>query len=424
MPSLRITKVSALEIIDSRGNPTVQVTVGLANGVTAQAAVPSGASTGSHEALELRDGDAKRYGGKGVRKAIRNVETIIGPKLRGKDPQKQQVLDRMMIALDGTKNKSKLGANAILGVSLALAHAAAAGLHQPLYRYIRSAFGLKYKTFTLPLPTMNILNGGAHAGWQLDIQEFMIVPMQHTMAERLRVGAEVFHVLGGILKQKGFTTLKGDEGGYAPKLANNEAALTIIMSAIRKAGYKPGTDVSLAIDAAASEFYDAKKRRYQLRADKKTLTAEQLIALETKWLKKYPIVSLEDGLAEDDWNYWVELTKKLGRKISLVGDDLFVTNVERLGRGIAMHVGNAILIKPNQIGSLTETIEAIELAHSHGYKTSISHRSGETIDTTIADIAVAVNSEYIKSGSLSRSERTAKYNRLLEIEAELVHHEA
>lgn len=419
MPLLRIVKVSALEILDSRGNPTVQVTVGLASGVSAKASVPSGASTGSHEALELRDGDKKRYDGKGVRKAVRNVETIIAPKLRGKDAQKQQALDRMMIALDGTQNKSKLGANAILGVSLALAHAAAAGLRQPLYRYIRTTYQLPYKTFKVPMPTMNIINGGAHAGWQLDIQEFMIVPMQRTMAERLRVGAEVFHALGGILKQKGYVTLKGDEGGYAPKLPGNEAALGVIMSAIRKAGYQPGRDVSLAIDAAASEFYDAKKRRYRLRADKKMLTADQLIALEMKWLRKYPIVSLEDALAEDDWDHWVDLTKKMGKRASLVGDDLFVTNVERLGRGIAMHVGNAILVKPNQIGSLTETIEAIELAHLHGYKTSISHRSGETIDTTIADIAVAVNSEYIKSGSLSRSERTAKYNRLLEIEAEL-----
>ncbi len=415
----KIKSISALEILDSRGNPTVQATVTLDSGVTASASVPSGASTGVHEALELRDNDPKRYGGKGVLKAVGNIEKIVAPKLIGKDPFAQRELDEMMLALDGTENKSKLGANAILGVSLAIAHAAAAEKKMPLYRYIRQAFNLSYKSFTLPVATMNILNGGAHADWILDVQECMIVPQQKTFSARLRCGAEVFHALGKILKSKGFDTLKGDEGGYAPHLGGNEKALIMMMQAIKAAGYQAGKDVKLAMDIAASEFYDAKKKIYNLKADKKKLTAKQLIDLEKKWLAKYPILSIEDGLAEDDWENWIMMTKELGKKIGLVGDDLFVTNTKRLQQGIDQKVGNAILIKVNQIGTLTETVDAIELAHRNGYKTSISHRSGETKDTTIADLAVAVNSEYIKTGSLSRSERVEKYNRLLEIEREL-----
>ncbi len=414
-----IKSIKALEILDSRGNPTVRVKITLTNGVSTKACVPSGASTGVHEALELRDGDKKRYGGKGVLKAVNNVNKIIAPKLIGKDPTKQRQLDQLMIKLDGTPNKSKLGANAILGVSLALAYAAAASQNQPLYRYLRKTFRLPYRVWRLPIPTMNILNGGAHADWSLDIQEFMIVPLQSTMRERVRCGAEIFHALAKILKQKGYNTLKGDEGGYAPRLPGNEKAFQVIMQAIKKAKYRPGKDVKLAIDAAASEFYDQDAKSYKLKADKRNLTAEQLIELEKNWVKKYPIISLEDGLAQDDWDHWVLLTKWLGKKIRLVGDDLFVTNVKRLKYGIKMKVGNAILIKLNQIGTLSETIDAIQLAHKHDYQTSISHRSGETADTTIADLAVAVNSEFIKTGSLSRSERVAKYNRLLEIEQEL-----
>jgi enolase len=414
-----IDKIHALEILDSRGNPTVSVRVTLKNGTTATAAVPSGASTGSHEALELRDGDPKRYGGKGVQKAVHNVNAIIAPKLRGVEVSRQQVIDQTMIALDGTPNKSRLGANAILGVSLAVAHAAAAAAKRPLYRQLRSTFRLPYTDWKLPTPTMNILNGGAHADWAIDIQEFMIIPRQRKFSEQVRCGAEVFHALGKLLKSKGYPTLKGDEGGYAPKLPGNEAALKLIVTAIKTAGYKPGKDVSLGLDAASSEFYNAKKGEYTLKADKKVLSADQLIDMELGWIKRYPIISLEDGLAEDDWEHWRVLTKKIGKRIRLVGDDLFVTNVQRLQQGIEQGVGNAILIKLNQIGTLTETIAAIELAHRNGYITSISHRSGETSDTTIADLAVAVNSEYIKTGSLSRSERVSKYNRLLEIEQEL-----
>lgn len=416
----KIKSIKALEILDSRGNPTLKVTVTLNNGVKGSASVPSGASTGVHEALELRDGDKNRYAGKGVLKAVENVNQAIAPRLKGKNPNKQQKIDQLMLQLDGTKNKSKLGANAILGVSLAVAHAAANNTGLPLYKHLRRIFPLKYKTYELPRPTMNILNGGAHADWSLDIQEFMIVPLQKTLAERVRCGAEIFQVLGQILKTKGYPALKGDEGGYAPKLKGNEEAFQYIMTAIKRAGYLAGKQVKLAIDAAASEFYDSKKKQYELKADQKSLSAQELIELEKSWLEKYPIISIEDGLAQDDWDNWVKLTKQLGKKISLVGDDLFVTNVERLKKGIELRVANAILIKLNQIGSLTETIAAIQLAQKHGYKISISHRSGETADTTIADLAVAVNAEFIKTGSLSRSERVEKYNRLLEIEAELL----
>jgi len=416
----KIKSIKALEILDSRGNPTVRVEVKLKRGVSAWAMVPSGASTGKHEALELRDGDKKRYSGKGVLKAVENVNKIIAPRLRGKNPLQQKNLDELMLKLDGTENKSKLGANAILGVSLALARAGAKAAKMPLYKYIRRTYHLRLSGYKLPVPTMNILNGGAHADWSLDIQEFMVVPQQKTIKERVRCGAEIFHVLGKLLKSNGHVTLKGDEGGYAPKLAGNEQAFMVIMEAIKKAGYVPGKNVKLAIDAAASEFYNKKTKTYDLKADKKSLTPAQMVDLVSTWVNKYPLISVEDGLDEDDWDNWVSLTKKVGRKVSLVGDDLFVTNVERLQKGIDTKVGNAILIKLNQIGSLSETIDAIKLAHKNNYKTSISHRSGETADTFIADLAVAVNSEFIKTGSLSRSERVGKYNRLLEIESELM----
>ena len=415
----KIKSIKAREILDSRGNPTVEVTVSLTNGLRAKAAVPSGASTGKYEALELRDGDKSRYGGKGVLKAVANVNKIIAPKLIGQNPQNQQKIDELMIKLDGTKNKSRLGANAILGVSLAMARAGAVNLGLPLYKYLRRVFRLDYKNWSMPYPTMNILNGGAHAGWSLDIQEFMIVPLKNSFKERVRCGAEIFQALGQILKAKGFSTLKGDEGGYAPALGGNEKALGFIIAAIKKAGYNPGKNVKLAIDFAASEFYNPKSKKYELKTDKKSLTTEQMIGLEENWVKKYPIISIEDGLAEDDWAGWQKLTKILGKKVSLVGDDLFVTNTEKLKAGIKQKIANAILIKLNQIGTLTETIKAVELAHKNKYQTSISHRSGETEDTFIADLAVAVNAEFIKTGSLSRSERVAKYNRLLEIESQL-----
>jgi len=419
MFSPKIKSIKALEILDSRGNPTVRVQVSLSNGASASASVPSGASTGSHEALELRDGDKKRYGGKGVIQAVQNVNNVIAPRLKGKSPFKQRKIDQLMIELDGTENKAKLGANAILGVSLALARAAASAVKLPLYQYLRRIYQLPFKEFKLPTPTMNILNGGAHANWSLDIQEFMIVPLQKSFAEKLRCGAEIFQALGALLKKKGYDTLKGDEGGYAPRLAGNEAAFAVILEAISQAGYVAGKGVKLAIDAAASEFYNKKNKVYQLKADQKNLSSGEMIGLVENWINRYPLISVEDGLAEDDWQNWAVLTRKIGKKVSLVGDDLFVTNVKRLQKGIEQKIGNAILIKLNQIGTLSETIDAIVLAKQNGYKTSISHRSGETADTFIADLAVAVNSEFIKTGSLSRSERVEKYNRLLEIEQEL-----
>jgi len=391
----------------------------LTDGTSASASVPSGASTGVHEAWELRDGDKKRYGGKGVLKAVRNVNTVIAKALVGMDVMRQREIDARMLALDGTENKKKLGANAILGVSLACAHAGAKAKRMPLYQYLRWVFDLKHKGWRMPIPTMNILNGGAHAGWILDFQEYMVVPKQKLFRERVRAGAEIFHTLGGILKSKGFSTLVGDEGGYAVPLPTNETALKLIVEAIKKAGYKPGVDVMVAMDPAVSELYDDKKKVYKLRVDKKTLTADKMIALWQTWLEKYPFISLEDGLAQDDWEGWKKLTAKLGKEVALVGDDLFVTNVERLRMGIERKVGNAILIKVNQIGSLSETIDTILLAQQYGYQVSVSHRSGETTDTTIADLAVAVKADYIKAGSLSRSERLAKYNRLMEIEEEV-----
>ena len=414
----KIKIIKAREILDSRGNPTVEVSVILRNGIVGVAAVPSGASTGSHEALELRDNDKKRYGGKGVLKAVRNVNTVINDLLVGYKATKQVAIDKLMIEKDGTKNKSKLGANAILGVSLAVAHAAAEASGLPLYKYLRQAFSLSFKDYRLPLPMMNILNGGRHADWSLDFQECMIVPEDKLFRERVRKGAEVFQELGKILKAKGYATLVGDEGGYAAKLGSNEEALKLITAAIEQAGYAAGQDINLAIDAAASEFY-SEKGVYSLKRDGKNLNANEMISFYENLAKKYPIISIEDGLAEDDWDNWQVMTKKMGDKLLLVGDDLFVTNIKRLEQGIKKQVANAILIKLNQIGSLTETMQAIYLAKKSGYKVIISHRSGETCDTTIADLAVAVNAEYIKTGSLSRSERVAKYNRLMKIEEEL-----
>ncbi|MBI4598817.1 phosphopyruvate hydratase [Candidatus Uhrbacteria bacterium] len=415
----KIEAVHAHEILDSRGNPTLEVAVLLSDGTTGAASVPSGASTGIHEALELRDGDLKRYGGLGVLKAVWNVNKVIASVLVGMDAARPREIDAQLIALDGTPNKSRLGANAILGVSLACAHAAARHKRVPLYEYLRWAYDLKHTGYRLPFPTMNVMNGGAHAGWIIDFQEFMIVPQQKKFRERVCCGSEVFHALGKLLKKKGFSTLVGDEGGYAVPLKKNEEAFKLIVQAIKDAGYAAGKDVVLAMDPAVSELYDAKKKTYALRLDRKTMTSAQMIAMWETWLKKYPIISLEDGLAEDDWDNWAELTRRVGKKVSLVGDDLFVTNSQRLQKGIHMKVANAILIKVNQIGTLTETIDAILLAQQFGYKVSVSHRSGETCDTTIADLAVAVNAEFIKTGSLSRGERTAKYNRLLEIEEEL-----
>ncbi len=419
--SKKIEHIHAHEILDSRGNPTVHVSVMLESGVIGSASVPSGASTGIHEALELRDNDPKRYGGKGVLKAIHNIHTKIFPALRGLDVTKQREIDARMIDLDRTVNKSRLGANAILGASLACAHAGAKAKRVPLYVYLRSAFELPYKHYRLPTPTMNVLNGGAHASWVLDFQEFMIVPMQKKFRDKYRCGAEIFHVLGGMLEAEGLSTLKGDEGGYAVAFKKNEDALKMLMRAIKKAGYKAGKEVFLAIDPAVSELYNETDQSYHLKVDEQVATREQMLDRWESWVKTYPICSLEDGLDQDDWQGWVELTKRLGKKLALVGDDFFVTNVERLQKGIEMHAGNAILIKLNQIGTLSETIDAILLAQQNKYKVSVSHRSGETCDTTIADLAVAVNADYIKSGSLSRSERLVKYNRLLEIEEELLH---
>ena len=410
-----IINVTAREILDSRGNPTVEVEVAVATGDVGRAAVPSGASTGEHEALELRDGDKGRYLGKGVRKAVGNVVDQIAPAVVGMDASDQAALDARMIELDGTPTKAKLGANAILGVSLAAAKAAAAAHALPLYRYVGGA-GAR----TLPVPLMNILNGGAHADSNVDIQEFMVVPLgAPTFAEALRYGAEIFHALKKVLKGKGAATGVGDEGGYAPSLKSNEEALAVIMEAIQQAGLDAGKQVALALDCAASEFFDAKTGKYALEGEGKTLDGKQLVELYASWASKYPIVSIEDGCAEDDWATWKLLTDKLGGKLQLVGDDLFVTNVTRLARGITEGVCNSILVKVNQIGSLTETLEAVRMAHRAGYTSVMSHRSGETEDTTIADLSVACDCGQIKTGSASRTDRIAKYNQLLRIEEEL-----
>jgi enolase len=409
-----IANVKARQIIDSRGNPTVEVEVTLESGAQGRAAVPSGASTGEKEAIELRDGDKKRWMGKGVSKAVGNISKTIAPELLGRDALDQVGIDQAMIELDGTKTKGKLGANAILGVSLAVAKAAAIETGQPLYRYLGGT-----NARVLPVPLMNIINGGAHADNRLDLQEFMIVPIGAShFSEAVRMSTEVFHSLKALLKKKGLSTAVGDEGGFAPDLQSNEEALTLIMEAIEEAGYQPGQDMALALDCAASELYD--KNRYVLEAEKtRERSSEEMIAYYGKLLDRYPILSIEDGLSEVDWKGWRMLTEKLGERVQLVGDDIFVTNVEIFAKGIDEGIGNSILIKLNQIGTLTETLEAIELAKRSGYTAIISHRSGETEDTTIADVAVATNSGLIKTGSLSRTDRVAKYNQLLRIEEEL-----
>ena len=413
---MKIKTILAREILDSRGNPTVEAKVILENGVVGAAKAPSGASTGTHEAWELRDG-GKRYGGKGVLKAVKNVMTVIAPALRGMEIGNQTALDEKMIRLDGTKNKSALGANAILAVSLAAARAGALAANIPLYRYIRETYRIPERGYRLPVPTMNILNGGRPADNGLSIPEFMIIPRHKLLRERVRMGSQIFHALASLLSQKGYATSVGDEGGFAPELLNNERGLQIIIEAIKLAGWEPGKHVFLGLDVAASEFY--RHDTYYFLGKKQGWRPAKMIDTLAQWVKKYPLISIEDGLSEDDWGNWQLLTKELGKKVTLVGDDLFVTNVERLERGIKEQVANAILIKVNQIGSLTETIQTIFLAKKHGYQISVSHRSGETADTFIADLAVAVNSEFIKTGSLSRSERVEKYNRLMEIELEL-----
>ena len=408
-----ISEIHAREILDSRGNPTVEVEVVLESGGFGRAAVPSGASTGTREAVELRDGDGKRYGGKGVRRAVTNVIEVIAPELDGMEATEQAAVDRALLELDGTPNKSALGANALLGVSLAVARAAADEAGLPLYQYLGGA-GARL----LPVPLMNILNGGVHADNGLDIQEFMLVPAgAQNFSEALRMGAEVFHALKGLLRDKGLSTGVGDEGGFAPALGSNTAPLDLLMQAIERAGYRPGEDALIALDPAASEFFHG--GRYRFRAEGKERTPEEMIAFYESLLDRYPLCSIEDGLAEQDWDGWVALTRRLGSRIQLVGDDIFVTNPAILQEGIKKGVANAILIKVNQIGTLTETLEAVELAKRAGYGTVISHRSGETEDAFIADLAVAVNAGQIKTGSLARGERTAKYNQLLRIEEEL-----
>ncbi len=409
-----IISVRAREILDSRGNPTVETEVVLESGVMGRAAVPSGASTGSREALELRDGDPKRYLGKGVLNAVRNVNEEIGPKILGMDAQDQVELDRFMIALDGTENKSRLGANAILSVSMAVAKASAEECDLPLYRYLGGV-----SARILPVPMMNVLNGGAHADNNLDIQEFMIVPAgAPTFRGALRMGAEVFHHLKKVLKSRGYNTAVGDEGGFAPNLQSNEEALELIMEAIQAAGYAPGDDVFIALDPAASEFYE--NGRYLLKAERKPeKSSQEVIDLYESWIERYPILSIEDGLAESDWEGWKLMTRRLGHRIQIVGDDVFVTNTKILARGIDEGVANAILIKLNQIGTVTETFDAIAMAYRAGYRAVISHRSGETEDTMIADLAVAASTGQIKTGSLSRTDRIAKYNQLLRIQEDL-----
>ncbi len=411
-----IESISGQEILDSRGNPTIEVEVILADGTWGRAAVPSGASTGIHEALELRDGDKSRYNGKGVLIAVENVNGPIADALVGWDATEQKAIDKTLLELDGTPNKSKLGANAILGTSLAVAKAAANGLGLPLYRYLGGVYA-----HILPVPMMNILNGGVHTGWQsTDAQEFMIMPLgAPTFAEGLRWSAEIYQALKTVLKGRGYTTLIGDEGGYAPALKTNVEAIEVILEAIQKAGYKPGDQVAIAIDPAASELYDEGTGKYNLRKEGKQLTGEEMVAFWKDWVEKFPIVSIEDGLAQDDWDSWKLMVKELGDKIQIVGDDLLVTNPERVRRAIKEKAANALLVKLNQIGTLTETIEAVEICQRTGWRAVTSHRSGETEDTTIADLAVALNMGQIKTGAPARSDRVAKYNQLLRIETEL-----
>ena len=416
MNEMEIIDVRGREIIDSRGNPTVEVDVALAGGAIGRASVPSGASTGEHEAWELRDGDAKRYGGKGVLKAVENINKIIAPEISGHDATLQPAIDKIMIDLDGTPNKSRLGANTILGVSLAVAKAAAIQLNLPLFKYLGGP-----NAKVLPVPMMNIINGGAHSDSPIDFQEFMIMPKgAPTFRESLRYGAEVFHALKDVLHDRGLSTAVGDEGGFAPALKSADDALECIAQAVKRAGYTLGTDIFIALDVASSEFYDPSRNLYVFKkSDGLGRTAEELTAYYQELQKKYPIISIEDGCAENDWLGWEQLTKAMGGNTQLVGDDLFVTNVEFLNQGISRHVANAVLVKVNQIGSLTETLDTVELAKDNKYSAIISHRSGETEDATIADIAVATNAGQIKTGSLSRSDRMAKYNQLLRIEEEL-----
>ena len=410
-----IIDIFGRELLDSRGNPTLEVEVFLADGSKGKAIVPSGASTGAHEACELRDGDMKRYLGKGVLKAVRNVNEIIAPEIIGYYATEQTLIDKMMIDLDGTPNKTKLGANAILGVSMALSRAAAESRGMALYQYLG---GVNAKR--IPVPMMNIINGGSHADNNVDLQEFMIMPFgAESFTESLRMGAEIFHTLKSILKKKGYSTAVGDEGGFAPNLKSNEEALQLIVEAIEKAGYKSGDEVMIALDPASSEFYDKKIKKYNLASEKKKLTSNQMVDYYAKLVKKYPIYSIEDGMAEDDWHGWKVMTDKLGKEIQIVGDDLFVTNINRLKQGFEKGVANSILIKLNQIGTVSETLDVIEAAYKAGYTCVISHRSGETEDTYIADLAVAVNSGQIKTGSLCRTDRIAKYNQLLRIEEEI-----
>ncbi|CAK7056522.1 phosphopyruvate hydratase [Tissierella carlieri] len=407
-----IVDVYAREVLDSRGNPTVEVEVWTEDGAFGRALVPSGASTGAFEAVELRDGDKGRFLGKGVMNAVDNVNNIIAEEVIGMDVFEQTAIDKLMIQLDGTPNKGKLGANAILGVSLAVARAAADELGMPLYQYVG---GVNAKT--LPVPMMNILNGGEHADNNVDIQEFMVMPVgAKSFREALRMGAEIFHNLKSVLKSKGLNTAVGDEGGFAPNLSSNEEALKTIVEAIEKAGYKPGEEIMLALDVAATEMYDEEKKVYNLAGEGRILTVDEMINYYEELVNKYPIISIEDGLAEDDWDGWKQLTERLGKKIQLVGDDLFVTNTERLNKGIDLGISNSVLVKLNQIGTLTETLDTIEMAKINGYTAVISHRSGETEDTTIADLAVAMNAGQIKTGAPSRTDRVAKYNQLLRIE--------
>ncbi len=410
-----IARIVGRQILDSRGNPTVEVDVHTTNGAIGRAAVPSGASTGVHEAVELRDGDKSYYLGKGVLKAVENINTIINEELLGMDVFDQKAIDTYLIKLDGTDNKSRLGANAILGVSLAVAKAAAQEAGLSLYRYVGGVGAV-----TMPVPMMNILNGGSHADNKIDIQEFMVMPFgASSFSEGLRWGTEIFHNLKAVLQSKGFSTNVGDEGGFAPNLGSNEEAIQLVLQAVEKAGFKPGHDIYIALDAASSEFYNAEKGLYLFESTGDSMTSSEMVDFWADWCKKYPIVSIEDGLAEDDWNGWKMATDKLGANVQLVGDDLFVTNTKRLSQGIEQGVANSILVKVNQIGSLTETIESVQLATRNSYTSVMSHRSGETEDNTIADLAVALNCGQIKTGSASRSDRMAKYNQLLRIEEEL-----
>lgn len=411
-----ISSIQARQILDSRGNPTVEVDVITSNGVLGRAAVPSGASTGAHEAVELRDNDKNVYVGKGVLKAVNNINTTILEELKGSYIFDQAQIDARMLALDGTPNKANLGANAILGVSLAVAKAAAQEAGQPLYRYVGGV-----NSMLLPIPMMNILNGGAHADNGIDFQEFMVMPVgASSFSEALRMGTEVFHTLRKVLKEKGLSTNVGDEGGFAPNIKSNQEAIEYVLRAIEAAGYKPGQDIYIAMDAASTEFYDEKTKMYTFKkSDGKTLSSEEMVGFWADWTKKYPIISIEDGLAEDDWSGWAKLTEAIGDTTQLVGDDLFVTNTNRLGDGISKGVANSILVKVNQIGSLTETIDAVSMAHMHAYTSVMSHRSGETEDVTIADLAVALNCGQIKTGAPSRTDRVAKYNQLLRIEEQL-----